>query len=1097
MKKIYLVIAALFSVAFAFSQGVTTSALGGKITDASGEPLPGASVVAVHVPSGTTYGAAADFDGFYRISGMRTGGPYEVKISYIGFNDFIKQDVFLNLGQSFRISTELTESATALDEIVLVGDNSGVFDAGKTGAQTNITLREINTLPTVSRSIADFARITPQAQLREGDDGFSISFAGQNNRLNAIYIDGAINNDVFGLAGSGTNGGQTGVNPLSVDAIESFQIAIAPFDVRVGGFAGGAISAITRSGTNKVQGSVYGFLRNQDLAGKTPPGLVGDDEERQKLADFSALTYGVRVGGPIIEDKLFYFVNYERQEDETPQPFLFSNYIGRSSQADLDNLRQFVSNRYNYDMGGFDNNTRTLDSDKLTLKVDWNINESNKLAVRHNYVKAENLEARESDNNSISFINGSELFTSTTNSTSIELNSQIGNKFANSFVLGYTRVRDDRDPLGNPFPTVTIRDGSGDSEINFGAERFSTANLLNQDIFTLTNNFEIYQGAHTITIGTHNEYSRIKNLFFANNFGRYQYFDTFEDTNGDGENDTLVATALENFLNEEPADNYDRGYSLLVGPNVGDESTGASEFELLQLGFYVQDEIQLTDNFKATIGARFDIPIWEDGAENEDFNTRTVGLLEAAGKNLQDARVGRGVDTKVMFSPRVGFNWDVNGNRTTQIRGGFGIFTSRLPLVWPGGTYNNNGITGGSSDERDFNDPNALVFNPDVNSQPSHITPGSGEVGGNIDLFAPGFKLPQRFRTNIAVDQKLPFWGLIASADFIWTDNITEVFYENLNLGGPVGNLEGADNRPFYNFFDRIDRTYGGIYLASNTGGGDSYNFSFTLRKPFENGFAGQVSYSYGEANAIFEGTSSQNSSQWRNLQTVNGKNANPPVTRSDFNQGHRIIANVSYELRWNDNIKSTLSLFYTGEQAPPFSYIYGTPSFPDFVLSDDSRDNALIYVPANRGEINLVDSDDLTADQQWTALNAFIESDDYLRSRRGQYAERNGEQGPWSHILDLRFLQDFSLTTGNTKHTLQFSVDIFNFTNLLNSDWGERRTVGNFNEVSLINVVDGGNANPSFNFDPSILDRIEEIEDDGLQSSRWQMQLGLRYIFN
>ncbi len=1097
MKKICLAFAALFVTAFVFSQGVTTSSMGGKITDASGEPLPGASVVAIHVPSGTTYGAATDFDGFYRISGMRPGGPYEVKISYVGFNDFVKQDVFLNLGQSFRISTNLSESATALDEVVLVGDNSGVFDSDKTGAQTNITLREINTLPTVSRSIADFARITPQAQIREGDDGFSISLAGQNNRLNAIYIDGAINNDVFGLAGSGTNGGQTGVNPFSVDAIESFQVALAPFDVRIGGFAGGAISAITRSGTNKVQGSVYGFLRNQDLAGETPPGLVGDGEERQKLADFSALTYGIRVGGPIIEDKLFYFVNYERQEDETPQPFLFSNYVGRSSRQDLDNLRQFVSDRYNYDIGGFDNNTRTLDSDKLTLKVDWNINQANKLSVRHNYVKAENLEARESDNTSISFINGSELFTSTTNSTSIELNSQIGNKFANSFVFGYTRVRDDRDPFGNPFPTVTIRDGSGDSEINFGAERFSTANLLNQDIFTLTNNFEIYQGAHTITIGTHNEYSRMKNLFFANNFGRYQYFDTFEDTNGDGENDTLVATALENFLNEEPADNYDRGYSLLAGPNVGDESTGASEFELLQLGFYVQDEIQLTDNFKATIGARFDIPIWEDGAENEDFNTRTVGLLEAAGKDLQDARVGRGVDTKVMFSPRVGFNWDVNGNRTTQIRGGFGIFTSRLPLVWPGGTYNNNGITGGSSDERDFTDPNALVFNPDVNSQPSHITPGSGEVGGNIDLFAPGFKLPQRFRTNIAIDQKLPFWGLIASADFIWTDNITEVFYENLNIGGPVGVLDGADNRPFYNFFDRIDPTYGGVYLASNTGGGDSYNFSFTLRKPFENGFAGQVSYSYGEANAIFEGTSSQNSSQWRNLQTVNGKNANPPVTRSDFNQGHRIIANVSYELRWNDNIKSTLSLFYTGEQAPPFTYVYGTPSFGDFILNDDSRDNALIYVPSSRDEINLVDSDDLTADQQWTALNSFIESDDYLSSRRGQYVERNGEQGPWSHILDLRFLQDFSLTTGNTKHTLQFSVDIFNFTNLLNSDWGERRTVGNFNEVSLINVVDGANSNPSFNFDPEILDRIEEIEDDGLQSSRWQMQLGLRYIFN
>ena len=321
MKNLYLLIVALFASTMMFSQGVTTASIGGKITDTAGEPLPGATVVAVHVPSGTTYGAAADFDGFYRISGMRTGGPYKVTISYIGFTDDVRDGLFLNLGQTSRISSQMSEAATALDEVVITATPNGVFGSNKTGTNTNISSRDIATLPAASRSIADFVRLTPQAQLSEDDDGFSISLAGQNNRYNAIYIDGAVNNDVFGLAGSGTNGGQTGVNPFSVDAIETFQVNIAPFDVRQSGFSGGSINAITRSGSNRFEGSAYGFIRNENLVGKTPPGLVNDGDSREKVDEFKALTYGVRLGGPLIEDKLFFFVNYERQEDETPQPF--------------------------------------------------------------------------------------------------------------------------------------------------------------------------------------------------------------------------------------------------------------------------------------------------------------------------------------------------------------------------------------------------------------------------------------------------------------------------------------------------------------------------------------------------------------------------------------------------------------------------------------------------------------------------------------------------------------------------------------------------------------------------------------------------------
>jgi len=350
---------------------------------------------------------------------------------------------------------------------------------------------------------------------------------------------------------------------------------------------------------------------------------------------------------------------------------------------------------------------------------------------------------------------------------------------------------------------------------------------------------------------------------------------------------------------------------------------------------------------------------------------------------------------------------------------------------------------------------------------------------------------------NFAVDQKLPFAGLVASVDFLYNDVITNVFYENLNIKGPVGTLNGADNRPFYNDSDPIDDTYGRIILGSNTGLGYSYNATFTLTKPFQNGFSGQVAYTYGDGEYVFEGTSSQNSSQWRNLITVNGKNANPRATKSQFATGHRVSANALYELEWNDNIKTTIGLFYAGQQGSPYSFTYREGRD---LLNDDSRDNALIYIPRDASEINLVpitDDDDnvvISAAAQWEALNQFIESNEYLRERRGKYAENNGDRGPWSHVIDLKFLQDFSLNFGDTKHTFQASLDIFNFTNLINNDWGVRKFIPS--QIGLLETVDAG-PDPAFTFDPSFLDGIEEIDDSGTQSSRWQMQVGLRYLFN
>ncbi|MEM9141739.1 MAG: carboxypeptidase regulatory-like domain-containing protein [Bacteroidota bacterium] len=1073
MRKIYLALLTFCISAISLAQGVTTASLGGQVTDTSGEPLPGASVVALHIPSGTTYGAATDFDGFYRISGMRIGGPYTITISYIGFEDFVKEGILLNLGGTQRIRAELGEASTALEEVVVTAQANNVFDSGKTGSGTNIDSRKVNSLPTVSRSIADFARLTPEAQIREDNE---ISISGQNNRYNAIYVDGAINNDVFGLAGSGTNGGQTGVNPISIDAIESFQVNVAPYDVTIGGFSGGAINAITRSGTNTFEGSAYFLYRNQDLAGKTPG--VEDGADREKLPEFTAQTYGVRLGGPIVEDKVFFFLNYEHQDDETPQPFE-GIYDGDSGLAGLEDFSNFLQNQYGYDPGGFTNNTRTLTSDKLLFKIDWNINESHKLSFRNNYVKANFFGIDRSTSNNIYFNNIGENFESIVNTASLELNSTFGSKYSNNLILGYTRVRDDRGISGAPFPAIEVVDG--DARIFAGSDAFSTANLVDQDILTLTNNFRIYSGRHSITLGTHNEYSDITNLFFGRNFGEYTY------------------TALEDFFDDD-ANEYRSSYSVLGG--VGDNSVGSAEFNLLQLGFYVQDEVQFTDTFKFTMGVRFDFPIWDDGRTNDDFNTRAVTLLEAAGKDLEGGRVGEGPRTKAHFSPRAGFNWDLNGTGKTQIRGGLGVFTSRMPLVWPGGAYNNTGNNVANTRifrPRDPDAPNTVpTFNPDVNTQFRE----DRVLQGNIDLLSDDLKLPQTFKASIGVDQRLP-GGFVLSGEILSNTTITGLRLEDLNLAGRQFTTTGAGPRANFGN-ERIDDTYRAVHLISNTGEGKSWNASLSLSKNFYSPFLdvrAQATYSYGESQVLFEGTSSQIISNFAFMESVNGSN-NLTLSTSDFDQGNRYLANVIADFKWSKNIRTTLGLFYEGADGTPFSFVVGGRDD----LIDDTEESfvALPFIPSTFSEAQLVDDTDsdgniiATAQEQWEAMDAFIEGNDYLRGRRGQFAERNGSRNKMSHVVDLKFAQDFAFNVGERKHTFQLTADIFNFTNLLNKDWGRRYFTSSFDTATLVNfegfAADG--TTPTYTYNSRVESGLDNIDDQGFQSSRWQAQLGIRYSF-
>ncbi|TXF84712.1 TonB-dependent receptor [Neolewinella aurantiaca] len=1092
----FLTVALLLAASLTMSaQGVTTASMFGKLTDSnSGEALIGATVQAVHTPSGTTYGNVTDLDGFFRLPGMRVGGPYIVTATYVGYEPIVQDGIYLQLGQAFQFSQEMGTDAVELTGIEVVANRSDIFNGKRTGQETTISEEQINSMPTLNRSIADFARLNPLAKV--DPDGGSVSIAGQNNRFNSIYIDGAVNNDAFGLSAQGTNGGQTGVSAISVDAVEQFVVSTAPFDIRQSGFAGGAISAVTRSGTNNLEGSAYYLFRNEGLTRDN--GFTTEDGKYTfpSLAPFSAKTYGARLGGAIVKDKVHFFINAEIQRDETPQTFDFDNYRGDSDAEGIQELVDFVSDTYGYNVGSFDNNSSTLNSEKIIGKLDFNLSQTHKLSVRHSYVSAENLSARTSGSGFIGFLNGSQFFKSTTNSSALELNSVFSN-MANNLTVGATFVRDDRDPLGDPFPVVNIRDGNNGS-IQFGGEPFSTANLLNQDVITVRNDLSIYKGRHNILIGANAEFFQAGNLFIRQNYGDYDF------------NGTDELSGLEQFYQGLPSSRFERSYSQ-VDNISGDESGAIANLNQTLIGFYVQDEYVVNEKLRVTGGLRLDVPIWpSDLPLNADFNNTVIPQLEAAGYDLEGAKTGQFIKTQLAFSPRIAFNYDIFGDQSLQLRGGVGIFTSRIPLVWPGGAYNNFGFNVGGTRL-----DNSEVFNPDVNTQaPGEIDVNDPSPSGQIDLFAENFKLPQTTKFNLALDYKLPL-GLVLSVDALYTKSNNFVRYQRIDLNpAAINRLTGTpDNRIYYQNIDNdndpdtppsqfLDTDYTGIYLGTNTDKGYTYNGSVVISKPYTNGFLGTLGYSYGDSYSLFDGTSSQNSSQWRGYYDAEGRNNEGPVQRSTFANGGRIFGNVAYTLE-GKNSSQTFSLFMNGQNGGFYTYVVGGDV--EELVNDGGFDfNDAAYIPNNASEINLItDFNGNTPAEQYAALDAFINADDHLSDERGSYAKRNGAALPFKTVFDARFLQRFKVQSGSKSNILEFSIDVFNLNNLLNKEWGRINNRG-FGTYTLVNIEDVSDAGvPTYTVNREILDGIspdevfdDSLDDSGLRSSRWSMQLGVRYTF-
>lgn len=1034
----------------------TTSSISGTVKAADGSALPGATVTATHEPTGTVYRVQTLTGGRFDMSNLNPGGPYTIEVTYVNYANDKRSDVFLSLGEILRLNIVMNTKGTDLGDVTIRTTATNRGTEGKGGAETTIGRDKMQNLPTVGRNLQDFLRFTPQAKLTSTDGGISI--AGQNNRYNAFYIDGAINNDVFGLSASGTNGGQASSPPISIDAIDQFQVIISPYDASIGNFTGGGINATTRSGTNRTTGSIYYFFRNQDLSGKTP---TGPKDQATKFSNFRNKTYGFRVGGAVIKNKLFYFLNGEIQRDIRPQPFDFSQYRGSSRQADLTRLSDYLKSKYAYDPGGYLDNPEVIDADKIATKIDWNINTRNKLSLSYRYNNADRLNSSTSSGTTINFYNNGYLFPSTTNSLSAEYRSTFSGGKSNRLLITYTGVKDDRGAIGNPFPRVSIFDGSG--TIVFGTENFSGANLLKQKNVALLDFFRFNTGKHFFTVGTDNEFSNSYNVFIRDNYGTYQY------------------NTLDEFLADVAPRRYQRSFSL-VDKTSGDNTEAAAKFNTLRLGLFANDEIRVNENLTLNVGIRADNTQFLTTPKEDKFFNDTALPIISRYYDLLGARSGQISSPKTSLSPRFGFTLKIPEERLT-VRGGLGLFTGRVPLVWPGGVYNQNGVSIGGID---LNPPTAaqnIKFRPDPFGQYTAAELGLGiNNKGQVDLIAKDFRLPKIFRTSLGFDRRLGN-GWTGTIEAIYSKNINEIWYQNVNILPPTLKTSGPDVRNVYatsGATPRIPLRANGsnpynanIYLLSNNPGrkGFSYNFTFTIDKAWTKGFAFNANYTYGNSVVTNEGTSSQNNSQWQFMETINGRN-NVQLSTSDYDLGHRINAYIAKKFSYgNGRFGTTVSLVYNGQNGNPFSYVYSGSLVNDNGTGDN---NDVMFIPteAQLAQMvflnNAVNNVTYTPDQQRALLNAYINGDKYLSGRRGQYAERNVARLPFTHIIDLKLQQDFNVKVSGKSYQFQLTYDIFNLTNLINRDWGRQYFLANdaFRLVTFAGYQSGTTI-PTYRFTP------------------------------
>jgi Carboxypeptidase regulatory-like domain len=1054
---------------------VTTATLAGIVTDPKGAPLDGATVTVEFPNAGIKQSLVTKSDGRFTVPNLRVGGPYKVTVDYVSFQQSVVEDIYLDLGQNNSIEVALKEKTQQL-ATVTVASKSAIFDDKRTGASTNISSRLLKALPTISRSADDYLRLTPSASATYN----GISFAGRNGQYNNFSLDGAVFNNPFGLDAP-TPGGQTNAQPISLDAIDQIQVNLAPYDVTQAGFTGAGVNTVTKSGSNTFYGTVYGFWRNQALTGKRV------EKNKLVIPDLSQLQAGFSLGGAIVKNKLFYFVNFETEQRKDEA----SSYVAQNSsnagkpntsrvlESDLQAVSSILKTRFGYETGPYQGFTLDQTNYKWLAKIDWNISAVHKLSFTYNGLDASKdkpahpsaIQRRGPDFTTLQFRNSGYEITNKLNSFNAELKSNFGSDYANKLRVVYSIFRDNRNPFSTPFPAITISK-NGVAYIVAGHEPFSIHNVLDQDAFQVTDNFNIFLKSHSLTVGGSYESFKFANSFnlTAYGFSTFGLIDiqTFKDSVPVGGNVVFGA------------------YPLDVDVNTALSRAAANVWTLAkltvgQLSGYIQDEWAVSNKFRLTYGIRMDIPQYINANfrdPNFDPNTGAFAgtytegsptlqnnddltLFDASGKPVTNG-AGKELDNhrfptkKPLFSPRVGFNFDVKGDRTLQLRGGSGLFTGRFPFVWLGNQ----------------------IANP---------------YSGFYNATDRNFRWPQVWRSNLGLDFKIPY-GTVFTIDAAYTKDVKGMMVRNYKLGTPTGSLSSgtSDQRKVYL---PSDQGAANAYIFTNTDVGYQFNLSFQAQQNFKGGYYIMAAYNYLIAKDASSISAEISSDAFDRNPILNNANA-AILSNSLYGNKHRIIIAASKKFDYgNGKYATTISTFHSWSSGNRFAYVYGGD-----INNDGTASNDLLYVPTD-AEIDNMNFDPTYVDlsgnvqspaAQRQAFKAFIAQDKYLSGRRGKYTGKYEGENPWFNQLDLRILQDFNFKVGNKTNTVQFSIDFVNLGNLFNSKWGVRKyatTSGYFQPIS----VSYNNNNPVYTFDPSVNSTFTTSPD---LPSRWQMQLGARYIF-
>ncbi len=1082
-KKLLLTLLLGFMGIYAIGQ-VTTSAINGRVVDDKGEPIPFAVVMALHEPSGSTYGTSTSDNGTYVLTGLRVGGPYTVSLSFLGYTPVNYTDIDLKLGESFVLNGVLRESATELEAVIIsAGLGNPIMNSDRTGAQTNISRRDISNLPTISRSITDLARLTPQAQ--------GNSFAGRDGRYNTITIDGAAFNNNFGLSSNPLPGGEA--QPIALDAIDQITVNVSPYGVTLSQFTGASINAVTRSGDNTFKGSAYSYVRPKTFTGNTV-----EEIEVAGANDRSSQNYGLSLGGPIIKNKLFFFINGELEQENIPgvswkpstdgvaNPDLM---ISRTTEADMIRVRNHLISTYGYDPGKYkDFDPFQNRNTKILARIDWNINKDHKMTFRYNDVVGTSDQltnansgppnnARNSgriSSQSLAFSNSFYGFKNTVRSFTGELNSSLKSNISNKFLASYTFIEDARTSNSELFPFVDIWEG-GDQYMSFGYELFSFNNKVTNKTLSIVNNTVITMNDHTITAGI-----SFDRLFFYNSYIRegtsyYRY------------------GSVDDFINgADPI-----GFGVTYGYE-GNDAPGA-ELTFGLGAIYAQDEWKINSQIKLTYGIRIERPFFFDELKDNpaisdlDFNDRKID-------------VSTWPDPQILFSPRLGFNWDVKGDRSLQVRGGTGIFTGLLPFVWFTNQPTNSAVI--QSPEIGWGPGHenlvGLTFNPDykqlIASNPQWFpqSPSTLPSGAGLAEVSKDFKMPQVWRSSLAADVELPY-NMVFTGEAIFGKDINAVQQLNINEREPNGTMVGPDNRPFW--IASADRRYesaiGNATVLSNTNEGYQYSFTAQLTKNFSDGLSGMFAYTYTDARDISANPGSAAYSAYSSNVAVGSLN-NPGLSYSNFATPHQLTGYGSYRIEYGGMLATTFTISYRGFQQGRWSYTYSND------LNNDGISSDLMYIPASENEIAFVDHNDMTAAQQAAAFWQYVNDNEYLSSRKGDYAERFGHIRPWIHRFDAKILQDVFSNFGSArKYTLQFSLDILNIGNMINDSWGTYvyNPLASYDNVRPLTRVDLPTISsaPTFRLNANSIDDFKEktqLSKYVHTNSTWGMLLGFRLIF-